>query len=69
MKRKKEKVQNIIEIKCSVCGKVTKHYLSKNGDYKCLICGNVDKTIKLPTVTFECDKEFINQLNENENED
>lgn len=54
------------EIKCSICGKVTKHYLSKKGEYKCLICGTANKKVapkKDLEVIFEIDEEFDNQLN------
>lgn len=58
MKKKVKKVQSIIEVRCSECGKVTKHYLSKNGDYKCLICGKVNK--RLPReIAFEPDEDFF----------
>lgn len=36
-------MKSIIEYKCKECGKVTKHYLTKNGEYKCMICGKVNK--------------------------
>jgi len=40
------KKKSIIEIKCSECGKTTKHYLTKDNDYKCMICGTINKKSK-----------------------
>lgn len=53
-------------MKCSECGKVTKHYLSSKGEYRCLICGTVNKTVapkKEMEVVFEADKELDDALN------
>ena len=59
MKKKSKKVQTIIELKCTECGKKTKHYLSKNGDYKCLICGKVNKSLNKKEIVFEADENFF----------
>ena len=66
--KKKNEVSNL-EMKCSECGKVTKHYLSSKGEYRCLICGTVNKTItpkKKMEVTFEADEELDKALNSQE---
>ena len=59
--KKSKKVQSIIEIKCSACGKKTKHYLSKDGDYKCLLCGTVNKSTNKKEVVFEPDEDFLEE--------
>lgn len=59
---KKSSPQNIITIKCKECGKQTKHYLSKTGDYKCLICGTVNKSIKKKEVVFESDDDLFEEI-------
>lgn len=47
MKKKSKKTPpKIIEMMCSGCNKVTKHFLSKDENYKCIICGKTNKTIK-----------------------
>lgn len=66
--KKKNEVSNL-EMKCSECGRVTKHYLSSKGEYRCLICGKVSKTIapkKEMEVTFEADEELDKALNPQE---
>jgi uncharacterized Zn finger protein len=59
--------KSIENIKCSVCGKVTKHFLNSKGEYRCLVCNSVNKTVKVPEkdleVVFEADKSFIKALN------
>lgn len=55
-----------LEIKCSNCGKVTKHYLSKSGEIRCLVCGTVNKVTspkKNLEITFEQDDIFDKELN------
>lgn len=55
-----------LEMKCSECGKVTKHYLSNKGEYRCLICGTVNKVVtpeKKVEIVFEADEELDNALN------
>lgn len=54
----KKKVKNIIELMCPSCGKIVKHYLSKDGTYKCLICGKINKGSK-KEITFEQDENFF----------
>lgn len=58
MKKKEKKIQSIIEIRCSECKKVTKHYLSKTGEYKCLICGKVNKSLP-KEIVFVPDDDFF----------
>lgn len=58
--------KNSNEIKCSVCGKVTKHYVSSDGAYRCLICGAVNKVgapKKKLEVIFEPDEALDEALN------
>lgn len=53
-------------MKCSECGKITKHYLSSKGEYRCLVCGTVNK-VATPKqdleITFEADEELDKDLN------
>jgi uncharacterized Zn finger protein len=66
---KKNSTETNLEMKCSECGKVTKHYLSSKGEYRCLICGTVNKTVtpkKKMEVTFEADEELDKALNPQE---
>lgn len=65
-KKKQKKPQSIIEINCSECGRVTKHYLSKNGEYKCLICGKVNKTIPKKEVVFKQDENLFEEPKQEE---
>jgi len=59
----KRKPKSIITHKCSRCGTQTKHYLTKEGDYKCLICGTTNK--KAPKIVlFEQDEELESALND-----
>ena len=55
-----------LELKCSSCGKTTRHYLTKKGEYRCLICNTVNKTVspkKNLEVVFEADEELDSALN------
>lgn len=65
--KKKAKNESIVTLKCSCCGKPTKHYLTKDGEYKCIICQHVDKTVALKEVVFESD--FDNELSKVEKEE
>ena len=60
---KKNLTKENLEIKCSECGKVTKHYLASNGEYRCLVCGTVNKVITPTEIVFETDEEFDKELN------
>lgn len=63
MAKKKSSPKNILTMKCKECGKETKHYLSKTGDYKCLICGTVNKSIsKKKEVVFEQDNDLFEEI-------
>lgn len=55
-------MKHIIEYRCKECGRVTKHYLSKTGEYRCLICSTVNKRAPR-TVVFEQDEELDTALN------
>lgn len=46
--KKKTSRAQFINIKCAKCGKVTRHSLTPNGDYRCIICGNSDKHVNIP---------------------
>lgn len=54
-----------LEIKCSVCGRVTLHYLTAKGEYKCPVCHTTNKTLPKKAV-FEVDSKFEDYIN-NEN--
>lgn len=58
-------MKSIIEHKCSLCGAVTKHYLSKSGEYKCMVCGTVNK--KAPReVVFTPDETLLDPASKEE---
>ena len=44
---KKVKHPAVLEIACKKCGRVTRHSLNKDGEYRCNICGSVDKKVKV----------------------
>lgn len=48
----------VIEIKCKRCGKVTKHSLTKSGEYTCVLCGQVNKTVKMRNAVVEFTPDF-----------
>lgn len=52
-----------LELKCPVCGKKTKHYQAKNGDYRCLICGNITKSSSKKEIEFTMDDALDAALN------
>jgi ssDNA-binding Zn-finger/Zn-ribbon topoisomerase 1 len=65
----KKKPEKLLDMQCKRCGRVTHHYLYKNGEigeYKCVRCQTVNKTIKVKPerkVVFEMDAEFEAELN------
>lgn len=64
-KKSKKSARPIIEINCSECGRVTKHYLSKDGDYKCLFCGKINRSLpRKKEVIFEQNEDFFDKKEE-----
>lgn len=61
MAKKSKAPESILELKCKECGRRTKHYLSKTGDYKCLICGTVNKSLNKKEVVFEQDETLFDE--------
>lgn len=67
MSKKSVKPQQLIDIQCPRCGRVTHHYLNEvTGEYKCVVCQSINKTIKVEPkkeVVFEMDEELDAALN------
>jgi len=55
-------MKNVIERKCKMCGKVTKHYLTKDDHYKCMICGSINGEAHPKEIKFTSN--FDDELNE-----
>ena len=61
MRTIKKKLEPNINILCSNCGRITPHFLNDCGEYKCSICQTVNKTVKIKTVEFVPDDNFIEE--------
>lgn len=61
MRTIKKKLEPNINILCSNCERITPHFLNDCGEYKCSICQTVNKTVKIKTVEFVPDDNFIEE--------
>lgn len=65
-KKNAAKESSVMNLRCSVCGRETPHYVNAKGEVKCAICQTTAKTVKVKTpkeVVFEMDEELDNSLN------
>lgn len=63
LRNMKKSLSKNAEMKCSVCGKITKHFLDKDGNYRCLVCNTINASVPVSEVVFEADEEFDTELN------
>lgn len=71
-KKNAAKESSVMNLRCSVCGRETPHYVNAKGEVKCAICQTTAKTVKVKTpkeVVFEMDEELDNSLNSAPNDE
>lgn len=71
-KKNATKESSVMNLRCSVCGRETPHYVNAKGEVKCAICQTTAKTVKVKIpkeVVFEMDEDLDNALNPTPNEE